>query len=306
MITKLYASYDLPFDHDVCHLFEHIVLQEFLGKLRIHGYDRPSFGWTHGQTVDSTIFFELGVYRLETVKIFEECLAASTEFSDAAIARSVAHIEAEMRSEITIKDKKLLLRQLQELALRFGQPDGGGATLLSESSLKVVEKPSLFREIVIMIALQKVSLETRKAFMCLYPVLLDIVQDAAIGIEAAYPVGISVLETDDRMDGIGIAQKYSVKKSVDLAALEDATRTYVRNYDAAKYMKYIGEYQKSFANDSQYNFAPIRFYYETGIKTTREELAQLITPERLQEIFDKTLVRVEPLTGDLEAIDWRE
>ena len=30
MIHKLYSAYDLPADHDVCHLFEHLVIRRFL------------------------------------------------------------------------------------------------------------------------------------------------------------------------------------------------------------------------------------------------------------------------------------
>ena len=30
MIHKLYSTYDLPANHEVCHLFKHLVIQRFL------------------------------------------------------------------------------------------------------------------------------------------------------------------------------------------------------------------------------------------------------------------------------------
>ena len=37
MIHKLYSAYDLPADHDVCHLFEHLVIRRFLRAVEKSG-----------------------------------------------------------------------------------------------------------------------------------------------------------------------------------------------------------------------------------------------------------------------------
>lgn len=42
MIHKLYSTYDLPADHDVCHLFKHLVIQRFFtsGRKIFCNYNR--------------------------------------------------------------------------------------------------------------------------------------------------------------------------------------------------------------------------------------------------------------------------
>ena len=37
MIHKLYSAYNLPVDHDVCHLFEHLVIRRFLRAVEKSG-----------------------------------------------------------------------------------------------------------------------------------------------------------------------------------------------------------------------------------------------------------------------------
>ena len=37
MIHKLYSAYYLPADHDVCHLFEHLVIRRFLRMVEKSG-----------------------------------------------------------------------------------------------------------------------------------------------------------------------------------------------------------------------------------------------------------------------------
>lgn len=37
MIHKLYSAYNFPADHDVCHLFEHLVIRRFLRAVEKSG-----------------------------------------------------------------------------------------------------------------------------------------------------------------------------------------------------------------------------------------------------------------------------
>ena len=55
--NKLYSAYDLPADHDVCHLFEHLVIRRFLRTVEKSGNERAFIGELHGTTSESSVFF---------------------------------------------------------------------------------------------------------------------------------------------------------------------------------------------------------------------------------------------------------
>lgn len=301
MIAKLYQFYDLPYDHDTCHLFEHVVIREFLFELRQHGYSRAFFGKLHGNTIDSTIFFELSVYSEDIVRLFEDCLATPRRFTDTVIKQSIAHIEAEMRAEVVVADRKLLDQQLHSLSAITSSSDEG--IVSSDPALRIIDKPKLFREIAVIVNVYGVSAEVRKAFLCLYLPLFDMIRDAAIDSDAAYPGGFSSLATKD--GGIGIAQRFIVKKSVDLVAIQEATDKYMRYLDLSSQADYLDTYRNSFKSDPQYNAAPIQFYDETGIEATREEIAELATFDRMNEIIHSMSIRVDPIAGKLKKIEWQ-
>lgn len=300
MNTKLYSVYDLPFDHDVCHLFEHIVMREFLAKLNELGYSRAFFGWLNGHTIDSTIFFDLGAYSDNVIQLFDEHLATLRKFDSALIDRSISHVEAEMQSTIEVTDRTLLAQQLQEIACLVIKP--AISQVPTMSPLHITYTPKLFREVAILVNVYDISEETKKAFLCLYPALLDIIRDASLDSEAAYPCGKSALAINT--DGIGIAWRFAAKNTIDIAEAEYKTRHYLQRFNINKYIKHLDEYRGAFARTPGNNAMPIQFYEQTGIKSTKEELAKLATYERMTEIINAMTVRIEFVTGKLKSIEW--
>lgn len=301
MITKLYSFYDTPYDHDVCHLFEHIVLRGFLMKLARKGYDRAFFGWLNGDTVDSTIFFDLGAYSKEVIGLFDTYLSGGVVIDDDLIYRAIGHIEAEMSSTVTIADNALLKRQLQGLATII--KGGKGSELAScTSPLKVTYTPRRFEEIAILINVFTGSRETQKAFLGLHPAIMDIVRDAAIDQEAAYPTGKSSLVVND--DGIGLGWRFIVKKGADLRGLTEATTRYVQQLDLTNYTKGIGLYRESIGHDVSYSQKTMEYYKQTGIQTNRDEIARLISVDTMRDIMNAISIRFVLLRGDLKKVEW--
>jgi len=48
MIHKLYSTYDLPADYDVCHLFDHLVIRRFLRAVEKSGKLDEMIGLSKG------------------------------------------------------------------------------------------------------------------------------------------------------------------------------------------------------------------------------------------------------------------
>lgn len=300
MITKLYSFYDLPFSHDTCHLFEHVLIRQFLVRLRRGGRGRAFYGWMHGQTIDSSVFFELHARSKTVVRLFEEEIANQGKYDANIIKQSILHIEAEIQAEIKVDDMQLLERQLQAIADAIN--DRSIHAVPIEDSLRITPKPSMFQKVAIVINVYDISHETQKAFLCLYPLVIDIIRDTPIDNESIYPAGKSPVVANE--DGMGIAYRFIMRKSIDIKLIEQLIEQNLKEFEIERYSQYLDEYRLSFAHDDWSNAAPIQFYGQVGVKTNREELARLATPAHMQEILNKLTVQVRPVMGKLKKIDW--
>jgi hypothetical protein len=91
MIHSLYSAYDLPADHDVCHLFEHLVIRRFLRAAEKSGNERAFIGELHGTTSESSVFFDIAFFSRELITLFEKVIADVKLFDLTMIHESVAH-----------------------------------------------------------------------------------------------------------------------------------------------------------------------------------------------------------------------
>ena len=74
MIHKLYSAYDLPADHDTCHLFEHLIIRRFLKKTEKAGGNRAFAGELDGTTSESSVFFTYTLFTSESNTLFEKII----------------------------------------------------------------------------------------------------------------------------------------------------------------------------------------------------------------------------------------
>lgn len=300
MITKLYSFYETPFSHDVCHIFEHIVLRSFLYELKKNNYNRTFFGWLRGQTIDSTLFFDFGAYSEEVAQLFDNHLSTLGDFDTDLISQSIAHVEAEMECEIEIIDKPLLMTQFEQLSDIV--KNKSTKSVSSKDPLKVKYLPGNFQEIAIVVNVFTQSESTKKAFLVLYPAVIDFIRDVALDQEAVYPTGKSALAIND--DGIGIAWRFNAKKSVNIEELESATLECLQNFKATSNVKNMKNYQAYFSSNPLTNTALIEFYEQTNLKATLEELSELIAVQPLKEIMDNMTVRISLISGKLKNLEW--
>ena len=112
MIHNLHSAYSLPADHDTCHLFEHLIIRRFLKETEKVGGNRAFVGELDGTTSESSVFFASALFTSESNTLFEKTINDITPFEVSLIQQSIAHIEAEMQSNIDITDMTLLQEQL--------------------------------------------------------------------------------------------------------------------------------------------------------------------------------------------------
>lgn len=294
MIYKLYSAYDLPADHDVCHLFEHLVVRRFLRAAEKSGNERAFIGELHGTTSESSVFFDIAFFTRESITLFEKVIADVKPFDLAMINESVAHIEAEMKSSVVIWDKAELYKQLARCQKAFARRRSARPGEITEPAtnplLEIDYQPEDFIDIMLTVEIPDASDQETAAFFCIYPILLDLVRSACFDLAPVYPSSHS--EFTAYHDGNSVSQTYTVKKSFDWQNAGKVAQNYLRTFDPAPHASCLNDLAEAFTTDPFYNSAPIYFYQKTATPFTKEDLAKSITVANLQVILQQVVVNV--------------
>lgn len=280
MIHKLYSAYDLPADHDTCHLFEHLIIRRFLKETEKAGGNRAFTGELDGTTSESSVFFTSALFTSESNTLFEKIINDITPFEESLIQQSISHIEAEMQSNIDIADMTLLQEQLALCQKYFidsqkTTPPSNSRPKSKISPLKISHSPKDFTDVKIDIEIADASDELTAVFFCTYPTLLDIVRDICFDKISSYPP--SPGEFIAYYDGNYTSQTYTVKNT-DLARLSssETIQTYLQNFDISSHATDLKNLAEAFTSDPFYISAPIYFYQQTATPLSRNDLAKTI------------------------------
>ncbi len=251
MIHKLYSAYNLPVDHDVCHLFEHLVIRRFLRAAEKSGNERAFIGELHGTTSESSVFFDVAFFTRESIMIFEKVIADVKPFDLSMIRESVAHIEAEMKANVVIWDEAELFRQLARCQKAFTGRRSARLGKITEPvanpPLEIDYQPEDFIDITLTIEIPDASTQATAAFFCMYPILLDLVRSACFDLAPVYPSSHS--EFTAYHDGNSVSQTYTVKKSFDWQSAGKVAQSYLRTFDPAPHADHLNNLAEAFTTD---------------------------------------------------------
>ena len=297
MIHKIYSTYDLPADHDVCHLFEHLVIRRFLRMVEKSGGERAFVGELHGTTSESSVFFDIAFFTRESIALFEKAIADMRPFDLAMIRESVAHIEAEMKSSVVIWDEAELFRQLARCQKAFARRRSARLGKITEPAtnppLEIDCQPEDFIDITLTVEIPDASTQGTAAFFCMYPILLDLVRSACFDQAPVYPSSRD--EFTVYHDGNSVSQTYTVKKSFDWQNAGKTAQNYLRTFDITPHASRLNDLAEAFTTDPFYNSAPIYFYQKAAAAFTKEDLAKTITTTNLQAILQRAAVTVSTI-----------
>jgi len=293
MIHKLYSAYDLPADHDVCHLFEHLVIRRFLRTAEKSGNARAFIGELHGTTSESSVFFDIAFFTRESITLFEKIIADTAPFDVSMIYESVAHIEAEMKSSVIIWDESLLKEQLarcQKAFISRQKSSPAPDQTVQNPPLEIDYQPEDFIDITLTIEIPNASDQATAAFFCMYPILLDLVRSACFDNAPVYPSSHG--EFIAYHDGNSVSQTYTVKKSFDWQSAGKTAQSYLQAFDITPHASRLNDLAEAFKTDPSYTSAPIYFYQQTATPFTKEDLVKTITTANLQAILRQIVVNV--------------
>ena len=285
MIHKLYSAYDLPADHNICHLFEHLVIRRFLRAIEKSGNERAFIGELHGTTSESSVFFDIAFFTRKSMTLFEKVIADIKPFELTMIHESIAHIEAEMKSNVIIWDEKELFKQLVRCQKAFANHHSIKPEKITEPvknpPLEIDYQPDDFMDITLTIEIPDSSKQATAAFFCMYPILLDLVRSACLDQVSAYPSSDSEFTA---------SQTYTVKKPFDWQNVGKVAQSYLQAFDLAPHASSLNDLAEAFITDPLYNSVPIYFYQQTATPFTKYDLAKTITTTNLKSILQRVVV----------------
>jgi len=284
MIHKLYSAYDLPADHDTCHLFKHLIIRRFLKETEKAGGNRAFTGELDGTTSESSVFFTSALFTSESNTLFEKIINDIAPFEMPLIQQSISHIEAEMQSNIDIADMTLLQEQLALCQKYFIDSQKTTPSNSHPKSkifpLKISHSPKDFTDVKIADA----SDELTAAFFCTYPILLELVRGICFDKISSYPSSPGKFIA--YYDGNYTSQTYTVKNT-DLARLSssETIQTYLQNFDISSHATDLRNLAEAFMSDPFYISVPIYFYQQTATPLSRNDLAKTINVANMNTIL---------------------
>ena len=284
MIHKLYSAYDLPADHDTCHLFKHLIIRRFLKETEKAGGNRAFTGELDGTTSESSVFFTSALFTSESNTLFEKIINDIAPFEMPLIQQSISHIEAEMQSNIDITDMTLLQEQLALCQKYFIDSQKTTPSNSHPKSkifpLKISHSPKDFTDVKIADA----SDELTAAFFCTYPILLELVRGICFDKISSYPSSPGKFIA--YYDGNYTSQTYTVKNT-DLARLSssETIQTYLQNFDISSHATDLRNLAEAFTSDPFYISVPIYFYQQTATPLSRNDLAKTINVANMNTIL---------------------
>lgn len=297
MIHKLYSAYNLPADHDVCHLFEHLVIRRFLRAAEKSGNERAFIGELHGTTSESSVFFDVAFFTRESIALFEKVIADMRPFDLSMIHESVSHIEAEMKASVVIWDEAELFRQLARCQKAFTGRRSARLGKITEPAanppLEIDYQPDDFIDITLTVEIPDASTQVTVAFFCMYPILLDLVRSACFDRAPVYPSSRD--EFTAYHDGNSVSQTYTVKKSFDWQNAGKTAQNYLQAFDITPHASCLKDLAEAFTTDPFYNSVPIYFYQKTAAPFTKDDLAKTVTSANLRAILQRAAVTVSTI-----------
>lgn len=301
MNTHLITITTSGIDHDMCHLVEHLVIQTFLPD---HPQNTLFPGWVSATTTDEVIFFELGAFKgRKFIDDFHTHLKNIPQVSMDDIKPSIARIECEMRESIDVPRAPGFVRAVND-ALR--QLHTGHISIKNSPATLAVREDS-FGDILIHVKACDLDDTSTKLFLWLRNLLLDLVESVGLRELPMYPVAQTISYMDEDDASINFGWRFSVKSAAaEKVCWQINAKLHARlhAYDIESTYATMKEYAAVLARSDRFPHLPIKFYQETGILTSADELLKICTRDRVEVILHKLTAEALVWDDPSDDFDW--
>lgn len=308
--TRLYHLNVHDFDHEVAHLYEHLLIESFTKQLRDNKLPVFLSGWVSGQTFNEIMFIEAGFYNQSAAEFFDNYMTRGGRIDWSLVDTMLNCIQSEARAKAVSIDNELLQSQLKTLdAAAFALIDTDTADPCyypidrhSKSSASVITlKPSKknFRDITILFGATELTTDEKLAFLRMTPFIRHFIDTMMVTVGAhKQEWGHTV---DRPQDGLMDLDIYTIHRSrVSAGEIEKllAEHLYELISEVTAYPEALQQYADIFVNESRWEDFPIQYFKWSGIVASRTSIAAALTQENVASVLEKLQFSVVPASEE--------
>ncbi len=304
--------YHLPIkgvDVEAAHIYEHLLLATFRQSLEKHGFSKYLFGWVSGETFRDVIFIEYGFYDQKVEKIFQKFMQESHRIDSSLLKNELLRIEAEARITISDLDEAELMRQLHQLDndtfinhannTEIAPPKTTQNDIKSDV-VKMRKSKSKFRTIAITLGIRNMTVDEKRAFLRLTPLLNDAIFNCMYQLgsycdDSSWAIGKPVL------DGMLVVSINTMKRGGSTnKQIEKNLRHSLESLaiDIKQRPDELKSYIQGFLTTPNWNNFAVDYYRNTGIITTKKQIAESLTQERIASLISRIEIEICLATED--------
>lgn len=291
------------YEHEVIHLYEHMVLNCVTALLQASGYGKTFFGWTEGTAYLKRIYIHAGFYSKEVADIFDNfMLRSESHISLDDIEHEIRLLEAEKRIVFDIPDATALRDALVRLdTLPWHNAEDITSPFVLEPFLKNTDHTLLpfhksaksFRDIaagiyIDSITAEEIALLTRVSIPVLS--MFNAVMSDLHGYEKEY---FNVRIRDDFRVATGA--RYTVRRgTVTAAQIKARLQQVLSEFDVSAWQDKDAFFD-AFVHSPYYTESVLDHYDDVGLVATRQQISALATNDNLAKLFKRMNVQVTPI-----------
>jgi len=290
------------FDNDAAHLYEHLLIQTFNEIVESAGFSPYLFGWVGGETFESTMFIEYGMYSHKVEQLFKDFISKPRRINENLISVELLRVQAENKAVIDEYDEQVILEELRKLdKLLFIDVEADTVSRIidindSRPENLITLRPSKkdFRDIAVTIGMTEASLEDSLAFFRMTPIIFDAVNKILFSL-GLYQREVGSSIRNIKHESIFIYSIYSLRRSTYTnAEIRSAVLNQIESLDLSNFKVDLSEYIAGFLTTPNWHTFPIDYYRRTGILASKSAIAKQLTLEKIEIILKSLKVEVTP------------
>lgn len=276
-------------DWDILHLLEHAFIHSWRQYLEEKNYHPALSGWIQGETFEDCVFIDAGFYQNEIKDLYEAYITSAPIIDTTLVAKSLADIKVEEKSQIDSLNMELLVEMVNDLSRSL--PDGHYQRR-QKSILQMQHTPDAYQDIAIALTAHNLSADEQKVFLRFKVILIDLIQYWINKNYSSYTQGLSPMTKHE--DSISFISKVTFQKEhFNLEALSSDLQNKLRNFQPDDYRHQLDAHLKNFANEPLWKSLAVTYYQETGIYTSPVEIYNLASKESIKSILSKIHINTQ-------------
>jgi hypothetical protein len=233
-------------DHDVCHLFEHLVIRSFRDTLKEKGYHPGLIGGLDATTHNDSITFLITATDRQVITLFQDHLDHLPVFSKKLIEHEIGRLGSEDSERYSISDFSSLLNDFEVLRQRAAR---GKAKKMSTTApaLGYSASEAQFLTTTLIFSVETSDPRLQLLFALMSPFILDIVYDPLVQQYPIYTRETSSVMINEAHTQVAFAWQFNHPGHLDNETFLHEAEKIISEFDITPYLDQYHTYAHVYA-----------------------------------------------------------